>query len=131
MRQSSDVKILVVGNPGSTEVRSHLRQIGFNEIDTTENGLVAMAMLRSKRHNVVLSEWQCCDMTGLELLSLLKQEGSLRHTRFALLTGSCQPPNLVAAKEAGAHGIILKPYSLDTLRRKVDLLLRSPAEPVF
>lgn len=120
---SKDTKILVVDSATSAEVRSHLRQIGFGKIDVTDNGASAIAMLRLKHHDVVLSEWDCRDMDAAQLLGFIRQDTKLRHAKFAVLTGNRQPASIGAAKQAGANSYILKPYTLAILKQKLDALV--------
>jgi two-component system, chemotaxis family, chemotaxis protein CheY len=121
------IRILIVDPAGSTEVRSHLRQVGYSEIDVTDNGMAALEILRLRQHQLVLSEWRCRDMMALDLLGLIREERSLRHSRFALLTAHRQPSDVGAAKQAGAHSYILKPYTLATLKQRLQALLGAPA----
>ncbi len=127
MQNDQSIKILIVDPVASAEVRSHLRQIGYSQIDVTDNGMAALETLRLRRHQIILSEWRCRDMTALDLLGLIREEHTLRHARFALLTGHRQPSDVGAAKQAGAHSYILKPYTLATLRQRLQALLDTPA----
>ena len=122
MQNERDIRILIVDASISTEVRSHLRQIGYSEIDIADNGVAALDLLRRKRHQIVLSEWRCRDMSALDLLGLIREEGALRQSRFALLTAHRQPSDVGAAKQAGAHSYILKPYTLATLKQRLQAL---------
>lgn len=122
----ADLKFLIVDPAGGLEVRSHLRQAGFGDIDVATSGLAALEILRRELHDVVLAEWQCTDMSGLELLGAIRRDGTLRHVRFSLLTASRAPDNIQMARDAGVQGYIVKPYSLGTLKQKIQALLATP-----
>ena len=52
-------------------VHSLLSQIGFNNVDEAPNGAAALAKLKEKKYELIISDWNMEPMTGLELLKNL------------------------------------------------------------
>jgi len=50
----------------------------------------------------------------------VRQDKSLEGTRFLLMTGSVEPSTVMAAKQAGADAYLLKPFTPEQLKGKVE-----------
>jgi two-component system, chemotaxis family, chemotaxis protein CheY len=66
-----------------------------------------------------------CDMhmqpiTGLQLLRSVRQDRSPDGTRFLLMRGSVEPSTVIAARQAGAVAYLLKPFTPEQLKGKVE-----------
>ena len=59
-------------------------------------------------------------ITGLQLLRSVRQDKSLDGTRFLLMTGSVEPSTVTAARQAGADAYLLKPFTPEQLKGKLE-----------
>jgi two-component system chemotaxis response regulator CheY len=57
---------------------------------------------------------------GLQLLRSVRRDQSLNRTRFLLMTGSVEPSTVLAARQAGADAFLLKPFTPEQLKGKVE-----------
>ena len=104
-------------------IRRLLVQLGFARIDEATNGLEALARLRDKRYDLILSDWNMEPMSGFEFLKIVRAEPATRATPFVLITAEAKAENILAAKAAGASGYLVKPFKLDALERTLDSVL--------
>src|SRR5215210_1872972 len=99
--------------------RRILSRLGFEQIDHEPDGEKALVRLRSRAYQLVI-----CDMhkpiNGLQLLRSVRQDRSLSGTRFLLMTGSVEPSTVMAARQAGADAYLLKPFTPEQLKGKVE-----------
>jgi two-component system, chemotaxis family, chemotaxis protein CheY len=102
-----------------TLVKQLASRIGFENIDDAHDGEAALSLLRQRRYQLVISDWRMQPMTGLQLLRAIRQDEDLRHTRFLLMTASSDHGLPLAAKNGGADGYLLKPFTPQQLRAKV------------
>jgi len=70
------------------------------------NGRVALELVRSEKPDVIVTDIEMPELTGLELAQALKGEGL--KTRVVILTTFARPGYLRRALEAGAAGYLLK-----------------------
>ncbi|MEO8295768.1 MAG: response regulator transcription factor [Gemmatimonadota bacterium] len=70
------------------------------------NGRVALDMILDQKPDILISDIEMPEMTGLELAAALKQRGAT--TRIIILTTFARPGYLRKAMEAGASGYLLK-----------------------
>ncbi len=90
-----------------------LRQAGFGDHDLIEaaNGREAFDMTQSENPDLVLSDWNMPEMTGIEVLRALRAAGST--VKFGFVTSESTPEMKDQADAAGALFFIVKPFSAE------------------
>lgn len=90
-----------------------LRQAGFDGADITEceNGAEGLATVQSIAPDLVLSDWNMPEMTGIEFLQALRVAGNQVPFGFVTSEGSDHMRSLAA--ESGALFVIAKPFTAD------------------
>ena len=104
-------------------IRSLLNQIGFNNVDEEVNGEAALAKLKEKKYELIISDWNMEPMTGLELLKNVRADEELRNIPFIMITAESKTENVIAAKQAGVSNYIVKPFNAETLKAKLASVL--------
>jgi two-component system chemotaxis response regulator CheY len=120
--------VLVVDDSQTTVrvVRSLLARIGFKDIDDASNGMAALAKMTEKPYGIVIADWNMEPMSGYELLKQVRRDPRLTATRFILMTAELNASHVIAAKKAGASNYILKPFTDEVLRSKIEEALHVP-----
>lgn len=107
------MRILIVDDSKAMRliVRRHLRQAGLDghEIEEAVSGKDALDKIRVSAPQVVLSDWNMPEMTGIELLEALGKEGI--KLLFGFVTSEGTPEMRSRAAAAGAKFLIAKPFS--------------------
>jgi two-component system chemotaxis response regulator CheY len=113
--------VLVVDDHGTMIciICNLLKQIGFDDIDAAVDGSAALTKMRDKKYGLVISDWNMTPMTGGELLRRLRADPALSQTPFIMVTPETKTENVIAAKQAGVDGYILKPFNARTLQNKI------------
>jgi two-component system, chemotaxis family, chemotaxis protein CheY len=107
-------------------LRTLLIRIGFANIDFAADGASALAKLRDHSHGLVISDMKMEPMSGLGLLREVRQDKRLRTVPFIMVTAAADVEEVVAAKKAGVSGYIIKPFTAETLRKKLVEVLHIP-----
>jgi two-component system chemotaxis response regulator CheY len=100
-------------------VRNLLKELGFNNIEEAEDGVVALNKLKSGHFEFVISDWNMPNMDGLTLLQQVRATPQLQHLPFLMITAEAKKENIIAAANAGANGYIVKPFTAITLDEKL------------
>jgi two-component system, chemotaxis family, chemotaxis protein CheY len=120
------MKILVTDDSRAMRmiVLRTLRQAGFagHDVLEAENGKEALSMARSQKPDLILSDWNMPEMSGIDLLKALRGSGDT--TPFCFVTSEGSDEMRAQAEQAGALGLIAKPFTAETF---VDML--SPFTP--
>jgi two-component system chemotaxis response regulator CheY len=99
-----------------------LRQAGYDwDVREAADGAEALEAIRADEPDVVLSDWNMPNMTGIELLRALRAEGL--GTPFGFVTSEGSEEMRTQADEAGALFLIAKPFTADTFREAIDPVL--------
>ncbi|HMR30376.1 MAG TPA: response regulator [Geminicoccaceae bacterium] len=100
-------------------VRVLLRQLGFEAVDEAADGSEALAMLRERRYGLVISDWNMQPMTGFDLLRRVRADDALKDLPFLMVTAEGRTENVIAAREAGVSGYLMKPFGIESFRAKI------------
>ena len=100
-----------------------LRQAGYDDHDIiqAEDGREALQMVGSEKPDLVLSDWNMPEMTGIECLQALRASGS--QVPFGFVTSEGSPEMREKAADAGALFLIAKPFTEETFREALDGVL--------
>jgi two-component system, chemotaxis family, chemotaxis protein CheY len=119
------MKILVVDDSRAMRmiVIRTLRQAGYGGHAITEapDGAQALSMIRAGPPDLVLSDWNMPEMTGVELLRELQRSGFRLKFGFVTSEGTQEMRRL--AEEAGALFLINKPFTVETFQQSLAGLL--------
>lgn len=109
-------------------IRNLLIQIGFREIDHVGGGAEALGQLETKKYGLIISDWNMDQMSGLELLQKVRSDARHRKTPFIMVSGEAKAEFVIRARNAGVNNYIVKPFTLETLKDKIDkAMLHDPA----
>jgi two-component system chemotaxis response regulator CheY len=100
-----------------------LRQAGYDdhEIIQAEDGREALQMVGAEKPDLVLSDWNMPEMSGIECLEALRASGS--QVPFGFVTSEGSPEMREKAANAGALFLIAKPFTEETFREALDGVL--------
>ena len=131
MSNTTDLKFLIVDDFSTMRriVRGLLKEMGCNNADEAEDGVVALNMLKSAKYDFVVSDINMPDMNGFDLLKAIKAEDSLKHIPVLMVTAEARKEDIVLAAQTGAAGYIVKPFTKATLEEKVQKIMQKLATP--
>ena len=114
--------ILVVEDNRTTVriIRNLLREIGFKDVDDVSDGMSALVRMAEKKYELVISDWNMEPLSGYELLKHVRADPQFARIRFILITTETKAEHVLAAKKAGANSFIIKPFTAEALREKID-----------
>ncbi|MGZ3724742.1 MAG: sigma-54-dependent transcriptional regulator [Pseudobdellovibrio sp.] len=117
-------RILVVDDEDSIRefLEIMLKKEGY-EVTTAEDGLRAKEILSKKSFDMVISDMQMPNMTGIELLKHVKE--SYPDIVFMMITAFGTTETAVDAMKMGAYDYVTKPFKIDEVRLNIANALRS------
>ena len=121
--------ILVVDD--ELTVRSLLRDVLELEgylVRTAEDGPTALLDMHTRRPDLVILDVMMPRMSGIEVLTEIRQDLELEHLPVLMLTAAGDDETTWAGWQAGASTYLDKPFDHDTLLAWIDTLL-APARP--
>ncbi len=118
----SKMKILIVDDMSTMRriLKNALRQLGYQNIEEAEDGQIAFAKLSQWPVDLVVTDWNMPNMDGLELLKSVRADPTLKSMPVLLVTAQAEQKHVLEAIRAGASNYIVKPFTADTLKTKID-----------
>ena len=122
MAMDKNMKILVVDDFSTMRriVKNILRQLGFNNIIEADDGTAAVSVLEREKVDLIISDWNMPQMTGIELLRHVRSTEEIKDMPFLMVTAEAQQENIIEAVKAKVSNYIVKPFTADTLQEKLD-----------
>lgn len=119
------IRIMVVNDFATMRkvIRNLLKQVGYENIVEAEDGVVALKTLKSKKIDLVISDWNMPNMTGIDLLKAVRADEELSATPFLMVTAEALQDNVIAAVKAGVNNYIVKPFTAEVLNEKITKIL--------
>ena len=119
------MKILIVDDSRVMRqiVTRTLRQAGYDGHDLVEagNGREGLEAVTEHAPDLVLSDWNMPEMTGIDMLQALRASG--RTVPVGFVTSESSPEMASRAEAAGAMFFITKPFTPEGFRDALDPVL--------
>jgi len=104
-------------------MRSSLKQLGFLNVNEAEDGAIALKKLKVEKVGLILADWNMPNMNGLDLLKSVRGDENLKNIPFIMVTAEGQKDNIMEAVQAGVNNYILKPFTPEVLKEKIEKVL--------
>ena len=119
-----NLRVLVVDDFSTMRriMRNLLIELGFSGplIQEAEDGNAALAVLKASAFDLVVTDWNMPNMSGIELLQAIRAEPALAAMPVLMVTAENNREQIIAAAKAGVNGYIVKPFTAITLKEKLD-----------
>ena len=122
------MKILVVDDSSTMRriIGNVVQQLGISkeDFDEAEDGVAAWKLLSTNSYDVVLTDWNMPNMNGLQLVQKIRAEGNHRGVPIIMITTEGGKGEVITALKAGVNNYIVKPFSADILKEKLDGVIK-------
>ena len=97
------------------------RYVGNVEIFHAEDGVHALKILEENEGiRYMFSDWNMPNMEGIALLKAVRADPDLKSLPVLMVTAEAKRDQIVEAAQAGVNGYIVKPFTAETLKEKID-----------
>jgi two-component system chemotaxis response regulator CheY len=116
------MKILVVDDFSTMRriIKNLLRDLGFSNTQEADDGLTALPMLKSGNFDFLVTDWNMPGMQGIDLLKEVRADENLSSLPVLMVTAEQKREQIIEAAQAGVNGYIVKPFTAQTLKEKLD-----------
>jgi two-component system chemotaxis response regulator CheY len=119
------IKALVVDDSKTIRMimRRILVELGY-EVCEAANGREALDAIEAGNATIdlVLTEWNMPEMNGLELVKRLRQDPACSSLKVIMVTTETELGQMASALEAGADEYVMKPFTKNILKEKLELV---------
>ena len=129
MSKYADIRVLVVDDQKSMRgmARFCLTEIGVGAIDSVESAEEALQRMKTVKYDVIISDWNMDGMSGLDFLKEVRANPVWQRTPFIMATSERSKELIVQAKQAGVSHYVVKPFNVDDILKRFDVVLAPKA----
>ena len=106
-------------------LRKFLTEFGFRDIVEATDGEKALAMLESDNFDIIFSDWDMPNMTGIQLLERVRGIERFTKLPFIFVTANKSKEHVLRAAHLGASGYMCKPFNRDALMSKLNEIFKN------
>jgi two-component system, chemotaxis family, chemotaxis protein CheY len=119
---NKEMKILIVDDFSTMRriVKNLLRDLGFTNTSEADDGLTALPMLQGGKFDFLVTDWNMPGMQGIDLLKAVRADPELASLPVLMVTAESKKDQIVEAAQAGVNGYVVKPFTAQTLKEKID-----------
>jgi len=113
-------RILVADDSGTMRkiIIRTLNAVGFSDIEEAADGAEAFTKFQNGQFDLVLTDWNMPNKTGLDLLKAIREVGS--KVPVVMITTEGEKARVIDAMKAGVSDYLLKPFTADALKDKLE-----------
>lgn len=118
---NKDIIILIVDDNSimRTIISDILEHAGYKKLIVESDGSRAFQIVKSRKIDLIISDWQMLGMTGIDLLKHVREDSQVGGTPFIMVTVEGTKESKKKADDFGVNGFISKPFHGDDLLREV------------
>lgn len=107
-------------------VKKTLVDMGFKNVSDASDGIQAWNMIRAETGaiDLVICDWNMPKCSGIELLRKVRGMKETEKMAFILLTAESETKQVAEAVQAGVTDYIIKPFTPDVMRTKLEAAYR-------
>lgn len=117
-----NMKILIVDDFSTMRriIRNLLRDLGFNNTIEADDGKTAWPVMQAGSIDLLITDWNMPGMQGIDLLKAVRADPKTNKTPVLMVTAESKKEQIVEAAQAGVNGYIVKPFTAQTLKEKLE-----------
>ena len=109
-------------------IGSQLQQLGFSVVEAADGQQALDVLEGGERVELACIDWNMPVMDGLTFVTRVREHRDWRGITLMMVTTESEHGQIVRALAAGAHEYLIKPFTPDALREKLDLLGLAPVQ---
>ena len=119
---NKNMKILIVDDFSTMRriIKNLLRDLGFTNTTEADDGQTALPILKEGDFDFLVTDWNMPGMTGIELLKAVRADAKLSALPVLMVTAEAKRDQIVEAAQAGVNGYVIKPFTAQVLKEKID-----------
>ncbi|MCL2001095.1 MAG: response regulator [Planctomycetes bacterium] len=120
------MKILVVDDSSTMRriISNILKSNGYENIVEAGDGVEGLNQLKAHPDvKMILTDWNMPNMNGLDFLSKIRESTPATQLPVIMVTTEAEKASVVAAIKAGANNYIVKPFTPEIVKTKLEPFL--------
>ena len=100
-----------------------LNKLGHSEIVEASNGREGLDRLNGSEIDMIITDWNMPEMNGIDFIRSLRALEGKQQLPVLMVTTNAAKDDIVEALRAGVNNYVVKPFTPDTIKEKIDAVL--------
>lgn len=100
-----------------------LQKLGHSECMEAANGREGVEKLAQGRVDMIITDWNMPEMSGIDFIRTVRSMQEHASVPVLMVTTNAAKDDIVEALRAGVNNYVVKPFTPDTIREKIDAVL--------
>ncbi|MGA3287936.1 MAG: response regulator [Bacteroidota bacterium] len=123
----ASIKILIVDDSITIRriITNALKTVGFTETIEASNGKEALEKLTSGKVDFIITDWNMPEMNGLDFIKNVRSNPLYSSMPILMVTMRGTEHDVVEALQAKVNSYIMKPFTPQELKEKIEGILKT------
>jgi two-component system chemotaxis response regulator CheY len=119
------MKFLIVDDSSTMRriIANTLQKLGHQDVVEASNGREGLERLTTGEVDMVITDWNMPEMSGIEFIRSLRALDRFATMPVLMVTTNAAKDDIVEALHAGVNNYVVKPFTPDTMREKIEASL--------
>lgn len=101
------------------KIKRLCKELGIVQVYEAMDGAQALEMLQGLKVDLVLSDWNMPNMTGLELVAKIRENDKMKDVPVIFITAENEKGAILKSLMSGVTDYIVKPFPDVTVKQKI------------
>ncbi len=101
-----------------------LKKLGHHECYEAGNGREGVERLATTPVDMIITDWNMPEMSGIDFVRAVRANEATRQLPVLMVTTNAAEEDIVEALKAGVSNYVVKPFTPDTIKEKIQAALR-------
>ena len=102
-----------------------LQKLGHQDVLEATNGREGLERLNTHPVDIVITDWNMPEMTGIDFIRTMRTTAQFANLPVLMVTTNAAKDDIVDALRAGVSSYVVKPFTPETMREKIEAVLGS------
>ena len=123
----ASIKILIVDDSITIRriITNALKTVGFTDTIEASNGKEALEKLPNGKVDFIITDWNMPEMNGLDLIKIVRSNPLYSSMQILMITTRGTEHDVVEALQAKVNSYIMKPFTPQELKEKIEGILKT------
>lgn len=120
------MKLLVVDDSSTMRriIKNTLQRLGYEDILEAEHGVEAWELMdKTPGIEILITDWNMPEMNGLDLVKKVRADARYTSIPIIMVTTEGGKAEVITALKAGVNNYIVKPFTPQVLKEKLEVVL--------
>jgi two-component system chemotaxis response regulator CheY len=123
----ASIKILIVDDSITIRriITNALKTVGFTDTIEASNGKEALEKLPNGKVDFIITDWNMPEMNGLDFIKIVRSDPLYSSLPILMITTRGTEHDVVEALQAKVNSYIMKPFTPQELKEKIEGILKT------